>query len=146
VLPDTELICNMSSGMTLCDAGWWHSVFVAQGVLVLSLALTSVMTGLRHVVGRLDTPLWLARRFTMGTLLATAVPLATGLFLVEKVRHASLACYLEHATSGCTHGLMDRHDEMSQVMTWVGWNELLLLGASTIALVLLYVPRRSGVR
>jgi len=142
VLPDTELICNLSSGATLCDAGWWHTVFVVQGVLVLSLALTNLMAGVRHRLGRLHTPVWMARRFALATTLAAVVPLATGLWLREQVRQASYACYLTHETSGCTHSLLDRLDEMVAVMSWVGWNEGLLVGTSALALGLLYLPKR----
>jgi hypothetical protein len=142
MLPDTELICDLSNGMTLCDASWWHMVFLVQSGLVISLGLTNVITGLRYWFGVMTVPLWVARRFTWATVLSAIVPLSTGLFLREKVRVASYHCYLAHDDTGCTHGLMDRMAEMMGVMTWVGWTEAVLVGTCLVGIALLYGPTR----
>lgn len=142
MLPDTELICGLGAGLTLCDAGAWHALFVAQTLLVLSLALTNATMGVRHTLGWLGLPLWVARRFTSATLLAGVVPLVTGLWLRQQVKDASLACYLEHAATGCRHDLLDRAQEMQQVAVWVGWTEAVLIGTSLVGLALLRPPSR----
>lgn len=143
MLPDTELLCDLRDGMTLCDASSWHFVFLAQSVLVIALGLVNAGLGFRHFVGLLDTPLWLARRFTWATLLAAAVPLATGLALREQVRQASYACYLQHPTTGCTHSLLDRGQEMTAVLGWIGWTEGVLVGTCLLGLAMLYGRSRS---
>jgi len=142
MLPDTELICDLSNGMTLCNANNWHAIFLFQTGLLMSLSVTNVITGLRHLLGRLSIPLWVAQRFSVATMLAGVVPLATGMYLREQVRSASYACYLAHDTSGCEHSLMDRAAEMSSVFAWVGWTEAMLLSTSLCGLVLLLIPRR----
>jgi hypothetical protein len=144
MLPDTELLCELRDGLTLCDAGQWHFVFLVQTVLVCSLGLLNVGLGLRHVTGRLQAPVWVARRFAWATLLASAVPLASGLWLREQIRAASHACYLTHTDTGCVHSLVDRGREMAGLFHWVGWTEGALLGTCLVALGLLYTgnPRR----
>ncbi|MEQ1501325.1 MAG: hypothetical protein ABMB14_03800 [Myxococcota bacterium] len=143
MLPDTELLCDLRDGMTLCDANSWHLVFLIQSVLVVSLGLVNAGTGVRYFAGVLTTPLWLARRFAWGTLGATLVPLVTGLGLREQVKSASYACYLHHAETGCTHSLVDRGREMAAVFGWIGWTEGVLLGTCVLALGLLYGSRRA---
>lgn len=142
MLPDTELLCDLRDGMALCDAGQWHYVFVVQSILVVSLGLLNVSTGLRHTFGRLQTPLSVARNFAWATLLASVVPLFTGLWLREQIRSASHACYLTHDQTGCTHSLVERGREMAGIFQWVGWTEGVLLGTCLLALGLLYQPRR----
>lgn len=142
MLPDTELLCDLRDGLTLCDAGQWHLVFVAQTILVVSLGLVNLAAGLRHTFGRLDVPLWVAQRFAWATLLASVVPLSTGLWLRESIREASFSCYQSHAQTGCTHSLVDRGHEMAGLFHWVGWTEGVLLGTCLVALGLLYQPRR----
>lgn len=142
MLPDTGLICGMGSGASLCNAGVWHAVFVIQTLIVLSLGLTNAIVGLRHRLGILDTPLDVARMLARGTMLAGAVPLVTGMWLKEKVRRASYACYLEHDETGCTHDLIDRFEEMQQVGVWVGWVEATLFGTCLLGLWLLSKPLR----
>ncbi len=141
MLPDTELICDLQSGLTLCDAGAWHYVFAVQTVLLASLVLVNLMHGFRHRLGWLRTPLWLARRFAIGSLLAGVAPLVTGLVLIRRVREASLDCWHEHALSGCTHTLLDRADELAGVWSWVGWTEALLVVGGGWALLMLVLPR-----
>lgn len=142
MLPDTELLCDLRDGLTLCDASQWHLVFVVQTALVCSLGLLNVSMGVRHLVGRLDVPLDAARRFAWATALATVVPLGTGLWLREQIREASYACYLTHAQTGCTHSLVDRGHEMAGLFQWVGWTEAALLSTCLLALGLLHQPRR----
>lgn len=142
MLPDTELLCDLRDGVTLCDAGQWHLVFLIQSVLVVSLGLVNVAMGLRHVTGRLEVPLEVARRFAWATLLAAAVPLASGLWLREQIRAASFACYQGHATSGCTHSLVERGHEMAGLFHWVGWTEGVLLGTCALAIGLLHAGGR----
>lgn len=137
MLPNTELICELGSGLALCSADAWHAAFLAQTILVLSLALTNLLMGVRYQLGWLGAPLWLAQRFTAATMLAGVVPLFTGLWLRQKVMVASYACYLEHARTGCEHTLLDRAQEMQQVAVWVGWTEAVLFGTSLFALALL---------
>lgn len=143
MLPDTELLCDLRDGLTLCDASTWHYVFLAQSILVIALGLVNVGLGTRYLFGRLDTPLWLARRFTWATLAAATVPLATGLGLREQVRQASLGCYLQHAVTGCTHSLLDRGEEMASVLGWIGWTEGMLVGTCMLGLAMLYGRARS---
>ncbi|MCA9488417.1 MAG: hypothetical protein KC621_00795 [Myxococcales bacterium] len=138
MLPDTELLCELRDGLTLCDANQWHTVFVVQTLIVCSLGLVNVGLGLRHLFGRLDVPLWVARRFALATALSAVVPLSTGLWLREQVREASYACYLQHATNGCTHSLVDRGHEMAGILHWVGWTEALLLSTCVVSLGLLF--------
>jgi hypothetical protein len=138
MLPDTELLCDLRDGLTLCDASTWHYVFLAQSILVVSLGLVNVGLGARYVTGTLTTPLWLARRFTWATLTAAVVPLITGLGLLAQVRQASYACYLQHATTGCSHSLLDRGHEMAAVLNWIGWTEGLLVGTCVLGLALLH--------
>lgn len=142
MLPDTELLCELRDGVTLCDANRWHLVFVIQSVLVGSLGLANVLTGLRHRFGRLDLPLWVAQRFAFASLFAAAVPLGTGLFLRDLVRRASLDCYLQHAATGCTHSLVERGHEMAGVLSWIGWTEAMLIVPSLVGLALLLGPPR----
>lgn len=142
MLPDTELLCDLRDGMSLCDANAWHYAFLVQSILVVSLGLVNAGTGLRYRAGLLSVPVWLARRFSWGTLFAALVPLITGISLREQVKSASYACYLTHAETGCTHSLVDRGREMAAVLTWVGWTEGLLLGTCALALGLLYGPSR----
>ncbi len=142
MLPDTALICDLSNGMTLCNANNWHAIFMIQTGLLMSLSVTNVITGFRHLFGRLNIPLWVAQRFSLATMFAGVVPLGTGLYLREQVRMASYACYLAHDETGCAHSLMDRAAEMAGVFGWVGWTELMLLSTSFIGLLLLLIPRR----
>jgi hypothetical protein len=143
MLPDTELLCDLRDGMALCDAGSWHLVFLVQSILVIALGLVNAGLGLRYTFGRLETPLWLARRFNWATLAATIVPLTTGLALREQVRRASYACYLQHAETRCTHTLLDRGQEMTAVLGWVGWTDGVLVGTCLLGLAMLYGrPRR----
>lgn len=142
MLPDTELLCELRDGVTLCDANRWHAVFLLQSILVGSLGLANVVTGLRHRAGRLDLPLWVARRFAVASLAAAVVPLGTGLFLRDLVRRASLDCYLQHASTGCSHSLVDRGREMAGVLTWIGWTEGTLIVPSLVGLALLLGPPR----
>ena len=137
MLPNTELICELGSGATLCSAGTWHAVFVLQTLLVLSIALTNAMMAIRFRMGLLEVPARIARLFSQGTMLAALAPLATGLWLRQKVKAASYACYLEHDLSGCDHSLVDRAIEMQQVSVWVGWVEAVLIGASFFGVYML---------
>ena len=146
MLPDTELLCDLNNGLTLCDANSWHYAFLIQSLLVVSLGVANLGLGLRHVFGRLDTPLDVARRFSLGTLAAAAVPLLTGLWLREQVRQASLDCYLRHDATGCTHTLMERGAEMAGVLHWVGWTEAMLVGTCLMGLAMLYGHPGSGPR
>lgn len=143
MLPDTELLCDLQNGMTLCDANQWHIVFLVQSVFVVSLGLTNASVGLRYWLGWLETPLWLARRLAWATLASAAVPFLTGLGLREQVRAASYACYLQHAETGCTHTLVDRGHEMAAVFGWVGWTEGVLLTTCLLALGMLYGGQRA---
>jgi hypothetical protein len=147
MLPDTELLCDLRDGLTLCDANAWHYVFLVQSILVVALGLVNASLGARHALGRLATPLWVARRFAWGTLAAAVIPLSTGVFLREQVRSASYDCYLQHASTGCTHTLVERGDEMRGVLMWVGWTEGALILTCLFALGLLYgaSPRQKGV-
>jgi hypothetical protein len=142
MLPDTEALCSPFSAHALCDPGSWHVAFLVQSLLVVSLGLVNVGTGLRHALGWRLTPLPIARGLAWGTLAASGVPALTGLWLWEKVRAASLACYLRHGDSGCTHTLLDRAREMAGVAQWVGWTESLLVGTCVVALGMLYARRR----
>lgn len=142
MLPDTELLCDLRDGMTLCDASSWHFLFLAQSILVISLGLVNAGLGARYVFGRLQTPLWFARRFTWATLVAAVVPLATGMALREQVREASYACYLQHVVTGCTHSLLDRGHEMAAVLGWIGWTEGVLVGTCVLGLAMLYGKSR----
>ncbi|HHO51492.1 MAG TPA: hypothetical protein ENK18_11605 [Deltaproteobacteria bacterium] len=137
MLPDTELLCDLNNGLTLCDANAWHYVFLAQSALVISLGLANAGLGLRHWLGRLDTPLWVARRFSLATLTAAIVPLSTGLWLREQVRRASFDCYLQHDATGCTHTLVERGHEMAGVLHWVGWTEVILVVTCLFGLAML---------
>lgn len=138
MLPDTELLCDLRDGMSLCDANAWHYAFLVQSILVVSLGLVNAGAGLRYWLGFMGTPVWLARRFAWGTLAASLVPLATGISLREQVKSASYSCYLQHTETGCTHTLVDRGEEMGQVLTWVGWTEGMLVGTCVLALGMLY--------
>ena len=142
MLPDTELLCDLNNGLTLCNAGAWHYAFLVQSLLVVSLGLANVGVGVRHWLGRLDVPLWVARRFSLGTLAAAIVPLTTGLWLRESVRSASYGCYLRHDVTGCDHTLVERSAEMAGILTWVGWTEAMLIGTCMIGLALLFGPER----
>jgi len=142
MLPDTELICDLSNGMTLCNANNWHALFLVQTGMLMTLSLTNLITGIRHLLGRLAVPVWVAQRFGMATLLAGVVPLLTGLYLREQVRAASYACYLTHDTNGCDHSLLERGAEMAGVATWIGWTEGMLLSTSLLGLLLLVLPQR----
>jgi hypothetical protein len=138
MLPDTELLCDLRDGLSLCDANSWHLVFLVQTVLVVSLGLVNTSVGLRHTLGWLATPLPIARRFAWGALAATAIPALTGLSLWGQVRSASYWCYLRHDNTGCTHTLLDRAHEMAEVLRWVGWTEGVLVGTCVFGLGLLY--------
>ncbi|MBX2799278.1 MAG: hypothetical protein KTR31_16505 [Myxococcales bacterium] len=142
MLPDTELLCDLNNGLTLCDASWWHYVFLAQSLLVVSLGVANLGVGIRHWLGWLDIPLWVARRFSLSTLAAAVVPLTTGLWLREQVKSASYSCYLNHEASGCTHTLIERGHEMAGVLTWVGWTEAVLLVTCLVSLAFLFGPTR----
>ncbi len=137
MLPNTELICELGSGASLCNAGAWHAIFVTQTLLVLTLALTNALMGVRHRRGLLAVPARVGRVFSKATMLAGVVPLFTGLWLRQKVKVASFDCYLEHGLSGCDHSLVDRALEMQQVSVWVGWVEAVLISASVFGLILL---------
>ena len=138
MLPDTELLCDLNNGLTLCDANAWHYAFLIQSVLVVSLGVANLGIGVRHLTNRLDIPLWLARRFSLGTLAAAVVPLTTGLWLREQVRGASFACYLRHDATGCDHTLVERGAEMAGVMHWVAWTEGMLVVTCLAGLAMLF--------
>lgn len=142
MLPDTDLICDLQSGLTLCDASAWHAAFAVQTVLLASLVALNLIQAYRYRFGWLRTPIQLTRRFAAGSLLAGVAPLVTGVVLLRRVRQASLDCWLEHADSGCAHTLLDRADELAGVWSWVAWTEGMLLVGGGWALLMLVLPRR----